>query len=76
MPAWMARALCASFPAMPWIAEPEDRSVATERAMAAVCTACPVQRACADYVETRGVTAGFWAGCDRTPDDDVSDGVA
>jgi hypothetical protein len=61
---------------MPWLAEPEDRTVATERAMAAVCTACPVQLECASYAETRAISAGFWSGFDRAPLEDASDGVA
>lgn len=75
MPDWRARALCAAFPAMPWISEPEDRSVAVERAMAAVCTACPVQLECAAYVDRNGICAGFWAGRDQSPSR-VRDGAA
>jgi hypothetical protein len=67
MPRWMRRALCVQFPTMPWVAEPHARSVAAERAMAVVCTACPVQVECASYAGSQRVTSGFWAGVDRTP---------
>lgn len=76
MPAWMDRALCASFHSMPWIGEPEDRSTATTRAMAAVCSACPVEDECARYVEAGLITSGFWAGRDRTPETQLEDGAA
>lgn len=65
MSTWRDRALCLSFPDMPWIAEPQDRSVAAERAMAVVCTSCPVQLECAAYADRYRICAGFWAGNDR-----------
>ena len=71
MPPWMARALCSAFPTMPWVLEPQECSVAAERAMGAVCDA-----RCAAYVEAREVSSGFWAGCDRTPAEELQDGAA
>ena len=64
---WRARALCALFPDLPWIAEPDERDVASVRAMEAVCDACPVHRDCGAFADRYEVTAGFWAGKDRTP---------
>jgi hypothetical protein len=76
MPEWMERALCSAFPTMPWVLEPQERSVAAERAMGAVCVACPVNAQCSAYVESREVSSGFWAGCDRTPAEELQDGAA
>lgn len=76
MPTWMGRALCSSFPSLPWVVEPQDRSAATERTMGAVCVSCPVSRQCAAYVESREISSGFWAGVDRTPSAELEDGVA
>lgn len=76
MPAWTARALCAAFPTMPWVVEPEQRSVAAERALGVVCVACPVSKECAAYVESRDVCSGFWAGMDRTPRVELDEGAA
>lgn len=68
IPHWMLEALCQRFPALPWIAEPGDRSAAGEQAMNAVCGACPVRRECESYADRRSVTSGYWAGTDRSVD--------
>jgi hypothetical protein len=72
---WQDDALCVNFPGMPWLAEPWDRAVTAERAMGAVCVACPVADSCAQFVAERGISSGFWAGMDRTPADETK-GVA
>lgn len=69
---WRASALCALFPELPWIAEPQDRSEAAEAALRSVCGGCPVRLECTSYVERAGIVSGFWAGQDRTPASDVS----
>ena len=66
MPAWMRRALCAAFPTLPWIAEPQQTSSKALEAMGLVCGICPVQVECRAFVEHTSVTSGFWAGADRS----------
>ena len=73
---WDDRALCRSFPAMPWLAEPWDRAVTAERAMGAVCAACPVSDQCAAFVAEHRICSGFWAGVDRSPDTETEEGAA
>ena len=70
---WRALALCAAFPALPWIGEPSTRSAAAVCAMTVVCQACPVRIDCAAFVEARGVSSGFWAGSERGPADSGSE---
>ena len=72
MPTWMTRALCAVFPTLPWLAEPEDRSAAAERSLRTVCSLCPVASDCAAYVGRRHITSGYWASADRTPNEPQS----
>jgi hypothetical protein len=75
---WMAEALCAFFPSDQWIVEPEDRSAAAEAALGAVCRACGVRVDCEAYVVREGIVSGFWAGLDRSPQDEPAraDGAA
>ncbi len=72
----MQQSVCATFPTMPWVVEPEQRSVGAERAMGVVCVACPVSQECAEYVERLAICSGFWAGADRTPSSDPDEGAA
>ena len=76
MTSWRAGALCRAFPGLPWIVEPHDRSGAATRALEAVCAACPVLPDCGEYVDSRQITSGFWAGRDRTPDTELERGGA
>lgn len=71
---WRDLALCRRFPDLPWIAEPQDRSQGAQRAMSAVCGACPVAAECADFAARHRVTSAFYAGRDRTPEDDTAEG--
>lgn len=75
---WQLDALCALFPDLPWLAEPEDRSRAAIAAMSTICAACPVRRSCEAYVDRANIVGGFWAGEDRTPLSNLSssDGAA
>jgi hypothetical protein len=75
---WMAEALCSWFPSDQWIVEPEDRSAASEEALRAVCRACRVEVDCEAYVAREGIVSGFWAGLDRSPQDEPvrADGAA
>ena len=59
---WRDRALCAAFPGLPWVLEPERVPESTRRSMVVVCAACPVFADCVAEVRASGVTAGFWAG--------------
>ncbi|GGD12651.1 WhiB family transcriptional regulator [Nocardioides daphniae] len=65
---WRDHALCRRFPDLPWIAEPQDRSEGAQQALEAVCRACPVADACADFASHHRVTSAFYAGRDRTPE--------
>jgi hypothetical protein len=67
LPRWMSAALCAQFPDLLWIAEPDRTSHAARTSMRLVCCLCPVQAECRAYVEERGIVSGFWAGSDRSP---------
>ena len=61
---WMTDAACVDRPALPWLA---DRPNPVEtRAMALLCGVCPVRPECAAYVTAADITAGFWAGRNRT----------
>ena len=61
---WMTDAACVDRPELPWLADrPNPAQV---RAMALVCGVCPVRPECAAYVCAADVTAGFWAGRNRT----------
>ena len=61
---WMTDAACVDRPSLPWLADhPSD---VEKRAMALVCGVCPVRPECADYVRAAEITAGFWAGRNRT----------
>jgi hypothetical protein len=75
---WMTGALCAWFPSDQWIVEPEDRSAAAEAALRAVCRACRVRVDCEAFVSREGIVSGFWAGLDRSPQDEPAraDGAA
>lgn len=61
---WMIDAACVDRLALPWLADHPE--AAEKRAMALLCGVCPVQPECADYVRAADVTAGFWAGRNRT----------
>jgi hypothetical protein len=63
---WIDMALCQAFANLPWLEHPEHRSSAATCAMTAVCSACPVFDDCEQFVAEHDVTAGFWAGRDRT----------
>jgi hypothetical protein len=69
---WRSGALCRHFSSMPWLVEPDRRSSGSEASMRAVCRACPVRPACEAYVERYGIISGFWAGRDRTPDEQAA----
>ena len=73
---WRAHTLCRHFPKLPWIAEPEDQTVAAVRAMTVVCLACPVTEQCAQYVVEAGIVSGFWAGRSAAPLDQHAGGAA
>ncbi len=61
---WMTDAACIDRLALPWLEDhPSD---AEKRAMALACGVCPVRPECAEYVRAADVTAGFWAGRNRT----------
>lgn len=61
---WMTDAACIDRLVLPWLADrPSDGE---KRSMALVCGVCPVRPECADYVRAADVTAGFWAGRNRT----------
>jgi len=61
---WMTDAACVDRPELPWLAD--HPAPAEKRAMALMCGVCPVRPDCADYVTAADVTAGFWAGRNRT----------
>lgn len=63
---WMQDAACRRMPDLPWIAPRDAGPVVLRDLMAEVCNACPVRDACARFVIEGDVTAGFWAGRDRT----------
>jgi hypothetical protein len=67
VPEWMSSALCATFPHLLWIAEPENTSDAARASMRLICGLCPVAAECRSSVEETSVVSGFWAGRDRTP---------
>jgi hypothetical protein len=75
---WMTVALCAWSPSDQWIVEPENRSAASQAALGAVCRACRVEVACEAYVAREGIVSGFWAGLDRSPQEEPAraDGAA
>ena len=75
---WMTEALCAWVPSDQWIVEPENRSAASLAALGAVCRACRVQVDCEACVAREGIVSGFWAGLDRSPQDEAAraDGAA
>jgi Transcription factor WhiB len=68
---WRSLALCREFSALPWIEQACGRTEAATCAMKAVCSACPVLADCAAYADRRGLTAGFWAGRERTEADAI-----
>jgi hypothetical protein len=65
---WRSEALCRQFSSMPWLVEPDRRSLSSKASMRVVCRACPVRSECEAYVERYAIISGFWAGRDRTPD--------
>lgn len=73
---WIDLALCRSFANLPWLDPADQRSRAATCAMTAVCSACPVFDDCQLFAAERHVTAGFWAGRDRTVDSDHLGGEA
>ena len=62
---WMASALCARFPTLPWTADPGPVPSPAEESMRLVCALCPVQRECGTFVIAERIDAGFWAGSHR-----------
>ena len=73
---WIDLALCRAFANLPWLEPSERRSQAATCAMTAVCSGCPVFDDCQSFVHEHEVTAGFWAGRDRTLDSDHLGGEA
>jgi hypothetical protein len=63
---WMEDAACRRIPDLPWIADRGKGPVVLRDLMADVCALCPVREACARFVIDGDVTAGYWAGRDRT----------
>lgn len=64
---WRDQALCLRFADLPWITDPQHRSISAVRAMEGVCGACPVILDCDDFARSHRITSGFYAGKDRTP---------
>jgi hypothetical protein len=66
---WIRAALCRRFSHLPWLADASQTTPTQVESMRIVCSACPVERECNDYVRLVGITSGFWAGRTRTPAD-------
>jgi hypothetical protein len=65
---WMSRGGCVQSADLPWTADPQDTTAREALSMRRVCHGCPVAADCAGYAKQQKVTAGFWAGRHRDPD--------
>ena len=63
---WMAEAACARIPGLPWIENLNQVPRVLVRIMADTCRTCPVLDTCTAFVRDTEVTAGYWAGANRS----------
>jgi hypothetical protein len=63
---WMAEAVCRTPDSsdLPWTGDEITRE--ERKSMAGVCADCPVLAQCGEFAKRASVSAGFWAGRDRT----------